>query len=541
MIGLASPEYKNLIAYKNGYNNDIISTLNSKFSQAVEQTKNVKFSGDNLNSKGRAIWNYLKNSVQYQRDDRGKQVIQLPSRMLIDTKKADCKSLALSAAAFMYNNGFNNVRLRYTSYSKTDKTPTHVYAVGADQAGNDIIIDAVYRQFNRELPYTFKQDYKMQISVLSGINQPQVIKVTGGSRKLNVLQNIKKPIDPVERAKRILASGKIQPGGYFYNIVINFIARRSGKVNFPAYTAEQLKRYRTVLDKLKPANMFLAALLNEEKSLLDQGTFTGNVFTKYASADISGINEDIGKISLKKIKRGLKKISLKNIVKGVKTVGLVAPRKAFLALVALNVRGIATRMSRLTDADLTNIWVKKFGGKLSTLKNTIAKGKKKKPLFGASKKVKAIQGIGYVVVENEGIGEALTATGIATIIAAASPILIAVVGMLKKKKIDVPELATAAAASAGALAENPDFKEANPAAAEALSKISDYTQKAVNTAENLGIIPDKPETPAEAAVNKAIPGDDYTPTDEKPGTGFKINPLILVGAAAGAYLLMRKK
>jgi hypothetical protein len=187
------------------------------------------------------------------------------------------------------------------------------------------------------------------------------------------------------------------------------------------------------------------------------------------------------------------------------------------------------------------LWVNKFGGKLSVLQGAINKGKKKKPLFGASKKVKAIKGIGYVIDENDGIGEGVSAATVTAIIAAASPILVAVISLLKKKKIDVPELVTAAAASAGALAENSDFKEANPAAAEALSKISDYTQKAVNTAENLGIIPDKPETPAEAAVNNAIPGDDHTPADAQPGTGFKINPLLLVGAAAGAYLLMRKK
>jgi len=93
-----------------------------------------------------------------------------------------------------------------------------------------------------------------------------------------------------------------------------------------------------------------------------------------------------------------------------------------------------------------------------------------------------------------------------------------------------------------ALAENSDFAEANPAAAEAISKYSDYAQKAVNTAEKLGIIPDKPESPAETAVNKAIPEDDHTETaGTTMGTGFKLNPLILVGAAAGAYFLFGRK
>jgi hypothetical protein len=200
-------------------------------------------------------------------------------------------------------------------------------------------------------------------------------------------------------------------------------------------------------------------------------------------------------------------------------------------------------MSKLTTADLDSLWVKKFGGKLSVLQGAISKGKKKKPLFGASKKVKSIKGIGYVVSETDTIGgEPVSAATVATIIAAASPILVAVISLLKKKKVDIPELVTAAAASAGALAENSDFAEANPAAAEAISKYTDYATKAVNTAQKLGIIPDAPETPAETAVNKAIPEDDHTETaGTTMGTGFKLNPLILVGAAAGAYFLFGRK
>jgi hypothetical protein len=526
MRGLASPSYTNKIAFENGYNNDIISTLNGKFSEAVEQTKNVKFSGDNLTAKGRAIWNYLKNAIAYKKDASGKQIIQLPSRMILDTKAADCKSLALAAASFMKSNGFKNVRLRYTSYSKNDKTPTHVYAVGADENGNDIIIDPVYKQFNKELSYTFKQDYPMQISVLSGLGQSQIVKTA-----------IKK--DPVEVAKRMLASGRVKAGGFFYNVLINYIARKSGKVNFPSYTPEQLNRYRKALNRLQPKNPYLASFLNEEKQLLDRGNFVGNVITKFSSAEINGVNEEIGRLSLKKIKKKLKKISLRNIVKGVKTVGLVAPRKAFLALVALNVRGLATRMSKLTTGDLEGLWVKKFGGKLSVLQGAISKGKNKKPLFGAGKKIKSIQGIGYVVDSSDsGINGA--GASVATIIAAASPILVAAMKMLKDKKIDIPDAVTAAAASAGALAESEDFKEANPAAAEALGKYSDYAGKAVDTAQKLGIIPDAPETAAESAVNKAIPTDDYTETAAT-GSGFKINPLIIVGAAAGAYFLFGRK
>lgn len=67
MQGLAQPNYSNRIISNKGYNNDIISTLNSKFSAAVDQSKSVKFSGKNDTEKARAIWNYLKNNVAYKR------------------------------------------------------------------------------------------------------------------------------------------------------------------------------------------------------------------------------------------------------------------------------------------------------------------------------------------------------------------------------------------------------------------------------------------------------------------------------------------
>ena len=112
-------------------------------------------------------------------------------------------------------------------------------------------------------------------------------------------------------------------------------------------------------------------------------------------------------------------------------VGLVVPRKAFLALVALNVRGLAKSLSVFSDAELKKIWVKKFGGELKTLKNTIKKGKNRKALLGASKRVKAIKGIGYVVDDSKGIG--LAGEEIAAIVAAAAPILAVVIAAIVNK------------------------------------------------------------------------------------------------------------
>ena len=543
MQGLAQPNYSNRIISNKGYNNDIISTLNSKFSAAVDQSKDVKFSGKNDTEKARAIWNYLKNNVAYKKDPSGEQIIQLPSRMIIDTKAADCKSFGLAAAAFMYGAGIKNVRLRYTSYNSTDTTPSHVYAVATAENGSTIIVDPVYKQFNKELPFQHYKDYPMRISVLSGVESTSLMK------KINVVapSKIKQPGDAVVRAKTILAAGKLTPGGVMHNVLTNVIGR-SMNVAFPRYDRMQLEAYKQVIVQriLKIKQPFLKSMLEREIYLINNGTFSGNIVGN-RSKSISDMTGEIGRISLKKltkkisiknIKKLAKKLNPREILRGLKMVGLVVPRKAFLALVALNVRGLAKSLSVFSDSELNNIWVKKFGGKLSVLKQTILKGKNRKALLGASKRVKAIKGIGYVVDDSKGIG--LAGEEVVAIVAAAAPILAVVIAAIVNKS-----KGSKAAGDAALLLPQAakDLTAAFPEVGDSITPgLNEYIDKGVTMAQNFGIIPDRPLTTNEAAVNaNLLPGDDHTPT-EGASTSFLPKPAILLGATAvGAFLLLRKK
>jgi hypothetical protein len=505
----------------NGYNSDIITAINSRFPVAFTQAGQVLFSGATLHDKGRAIYNYLRNNVKYIKDEPGKQIIQMPSRMLLNTKSGDCKSLALAAAAFMYGNGFKDVSLRYASYSATDPTPTHVYAVAKDLSGREIIIDPVYHQYNKEVKYQYKKDYPMQISVLAGTpNLPA--KAT----------ERKKILDPVGMAVRYLDSGKIKPGGVAANVLHNYINRKSGKASPIRYQESQVRAYQDMLKARYPklSDPFLQALVQNEINLIQSGGFTGTIVTSY-SPGLNGIRSEVGKISIKKIgkkiKKAAKKLSPKAIFKGVKAVGLVVPRKSFLAMVALNVRGIAKRLSKLNDAELKDVWVNKFAGDFSVLKSAIAKGVNKKPLFGQSKRVKAIRGIGYVVTDDSNaIGTVPVATAL---VAAAAPILVAFMRLLKGKGI--PEVAE----SAEHPGESGDFPESEIMAQDQKPGLLDYAKQAFDIVKTTGIIPDRPLTPAESKVDEALPGDDHSTT------GFSINPLILIGGAAAAYFIFKKK
>jgi hypothetical protein len=528
MQGIAKPNYKDVLVTRNGYNNDIIVTLNNQFPEAVKQVKNVRVSGEDYYQKGRAIFNYLKYSIDYKKDPAGKQIIQLPARMIADTKKGDCKSKALAAAALMYNNGFKDVSLRYTSYDAADKTPTHVYAVGKDDKGKEIVIDPVWKAYNTQAPYKHKKDYKMEISVISGITkQVQTLKTDESSKQVNRLN---------------ILLNKVRPGGILHNVIINEMARMQGKSLTSNYSSDQLQRYKKFLQKvsLKAGAPVLKDLITKEIKMIDNGAFSGNIYLPEGRQAIKGLEEEIGKISLRKI---AKKLDPRRALKAAKAVTFFPTRKAFLLLVALNVRGLAKRLSKLSAIGKKNLWVNKFGGKIEVLEGAIKKGLTKKYLFGASKKVKAIKGIGYIIDEGNnisGAGDPVSTTSTATIIAAAAPILIALSKLFKKEAVsELPEAATTA--------ESSDFKEVESEGNTEGNKLETFVEKAAETAVKLGVIPEPKETGAVTEVNNLVGSE--TPEEEvaEGGTGRSLAPslsnipmpLIIGGAALLGFAILK--
>ena len=528
MQGIARPNYKDILVTRNGYNNDIIVTLNNQFPEAVKQVKNVRVSGADHFQRGRAIFNYLKYSIDYKKDPAGKQVIQLPARMISDTKKGDCKSKALAAAALMYNNGFKDVALRYTSYDTADKTPTHVYAVGKDDKGNEIVIDPVWKAYNTQAPYKHKKDYKMEISVISGVTQQvKTLKADKSNqqiKRLNILLN------------------KVRPGGVLHNVIVNEMARMQGKTLSSNYSSDQLQRYKKFLTKvgIKSKTPVLRDLIAKEIKMIDNGAFSGNIYLSPSRDAIKGIEEEIGKISLRKI---TKKLDPRRALRAGKTVGYFGPRKAFLLLVALNVRGLAKRLSRLSAIGKKNLWVNKFGGKIETLEGAIKRGLKKKPLFGASKKVKAIKGVGYVIDDSNiisGAGDPATTATTASIIAAAAPILVALSKLFKREKVDE-------VAEAKGTAESSDFKEVESEGNTEGNKLETFVEKAAETAVKLGVIPEPKETGAVTEVNNLVGADTPEAEVAEGGTTRSLAPnlskipmpLIIGGAALLGYAILK--
>lgn len=524
----AKPKYTTRVITENGLNNDIIKALHSAIDEATQEAKRFafKFKGKNNTETARNIWNFLR-SLKYVKDPAGKQFIKLPNRLI--ATNGDCKSYSLLTAAILKNLGMP-VTFRYTSYQANDATPSHVYIITADEKERPLIIDGVYNKFNQEVPFQHKTDKKMQISVLNGIMQ-QTATVTQGNKIKST-------------------RGNVRPGSFVWNVMQNERARKEGRKSNLNYNGAQLNAYLIRLKKrraLTPINSWVNKLFSNEIRAIENGTFSGTIKLNHNNKELAGIEDEIGKLSLKKlgrgIKKGLRKINPRDLLKGVKAVTFAVPRKSFQALVALNVRGLATRMSKLSENDLRDFWVKKFGGQFNSIQKAINNGKKRRPLLGASKKVRAIKGIDGVdfAIEGEYIGAAEAAAAAATagstggvsvgaVIAASAPILVAVISLLRKK--NVPDVAE----SVDLLKEGED---GNITPESAIEAAANYIPKAVTAATESGIIPERPLSASEQNVKNSL-GDDLS-DEPAGGSAMKINPLLIGGAALAAIFLLKKK
>lgn len=152
---------RSILNVEDGYNHNIIETLNSNYFIAVPQCRGFaqKFRGINRLATAFNIWRFVKTEIKYKKDPNEFQMIRLPGRILQD-KVGDCKSMTLLCASLLANLAMPVV-IRYASYS-ADRTPTHVYALTYDKDGSEIIIDAVWSKFNSQAPFKSKRDYLMK-------------------------------------------------------------------------------------------------------------------------------------------------------------------------------------------------------------------------------------------------------------------------------------------------------------------------------------------------------------------------------------------
>ena len=151
IIGKPIQGNKTIVIKKQGQNSDIIKAMITYMPNAVYQANKRAsiFKGKNDLETCSNIWSFLKHNIKYVEDSVHFQDIRLPDRLVKD-RKCDCKSFSMFTAGILKNLGIP-CKLVFTSYTN-NRTPQHVYV----ETNSGIIIDAVWKKFNSEKPYTYK-------------------------------------------------------------------------------------------------------------------------------------------------------------------------------------------------------------------------------------------------------------------------------------------------------------------------------------------------------------------------------------------------
>jgi hypothetical protein len=394
--GVSPPINTRIIHKQSGVNSDIIAALVANYPAAVMQAAEFahKFKRPTRLETSAAIWHFLKKNATYKRDGAARQMIRLPRRFLYDSalkfNSGDCKSFSLFTASILGALGMP-VKFRFASYKKDNPTPSHVYTVTKDETGRDIIIDAVYTKFNAEKPYFYKKDKSMTVETLAGIEAPAAISKIW-----------------IKRAARPIA---------FYR----------------AYLAKLTPAQKIVwLTKYRAARQYVLAQMAKRKRL----AVSDEVSTETINAP------------KRRRKRG-KKIGQK-IGRGIAKVALGAGRGAFLAVVALNLAGMATKMQQLQITKrfdkVKNLWLK-LGGGMRLLNKAIKKGAKKKPIVLNKRMRRKLMKQWKEQGKPQGAG--IGAAGAGAAAAAALPIIAAIIPVIAKafKQAPAPGTETQSAAA----------------------------------------------------------------------------------------------
>lgn len=201
----------------------------------------------------------------------------------------------------------------------------------------------------------------------------------------------------------------------------------------------------------------------------------------------------------------------KDAIRGFKVVGAVFPRQAFLGLVSINFRAFANRLDKLRKKNpdaLVKVWEKMFGGEMAAINAAIEDGLKLKPLLGQPK-VSGVDQIGEPVS---------TLAAAAKVITAATPIIIAVINVMKSNNVSQEGF--------------PPLDDIPPTD----GTIVDTSKEGENT-------PPQPisEEKADEIAEKIANAETKGMTTESPSGESKINPMLLVGGAAVALFLLTSK
>ncbi len=129
------------------------------------------------------IWDYVRNNVNYQNDEKGKEQLRRPQRTLSD-KTGDCDDMSILISSMLTVLGCNH-ELYVTAYKKKDEWQ-HIYPVAFDRNGNRYVIDCV-----PEIPYFNYEAYPIKNKIVINMKLEEL----AGGKDANIVTELTQPFD----------------------------------------------------------------------------------------------------------------------------------------------------------------------------------------------------------------------------------------------------------------------------------------------------------------------------------------------------------
>ena len=537
------PDERDRVIIKDGEVTDTVELMEKVVWKYLDDTKRIAplLKRPSTHETCQAIWEFIHNFIQYKLDQRGLEQLRRPARSWAERATGvDCDCMSIFTSSILTNLKIPH-SFRITKYSQDSWQ--HVYViVPTPGANNYCVIDAVVSEFNYEKKYTDKMDYNMN---LKGINVAVLSGVSGNDHYEAVMATSLSGI----------GLGATTNQSDLDKLYQNLVATRNAVAQNPSLvsTVDDPQALIKMLDyaiqywytdKRNEALDILAK--NEAQLNLQNGVNTMN-----------GLNYDPDDLALSGINvKGF----FTNVKKTVKTVGQkvgqaakvavkavvkynplsIAARGGFLLAMKLNLGKMASKLKwaygtqqqaaaknvsaatwqKSKDAlvKVERLFADKLQGSRDALKNAILKGR-------------AGNLSGYVEEQMSGyLGDPASAT----VIAAAAPVIIATIKILKEsgligkdENVDMNTLTSEVSSDPGAADAAAEFQQTEP---NAIEKMALTTQ---------------PET----SLAPASTSNDPSATPKASGGGImnfiKTNPVpAVIGGgllAFGIYQLVKPK
>jgi hypothetical protein len=522
------PDSKDRIIIEDGEVTQTVDLMKKVVWKYIDDTKQIAkvLKGSSQEQSCLNIWNFLYHHIQYKLDKQGVEELRRPARSWQDRQTGiDCDCFSNFASSILCNLQIPH-SFRITKYGRN--VFQHVYVV-AHLKDQDYIIDPVLSKANYQKPYTENKDFPMSlngidIAVLSGTEDDDLYQVVMAT-PLDGLDGV--VIDESQEAKKLYQYLVATRNTVASNPVsISMIDDPQSFIKMLDYAIKywDTPKRQEALEILAQNEERLNYTFNLDGFEEEDEELLGRLFKRRKQRNKKGFFKNV-KNAAGNLKKGAKKV-LKKVVKYSPVTA--SARAGFLLALNLNFKKMASRLkwayatpeqaakkgisprkqqqAKQALDRVERLFADKLQGKRSSLKKAILKGK--------SGGLNGTNGLG----ELGSLGEPVTATAAATMIATATPVIVATIKIMKDSGLLNPKES-----------EEIDVTESD------VTELSQYSSSDAHS----GLVEDTENWDSEVARMDQ-------PTESK-GAGLvtflKNNPLLLfggIGALGGAgYLLFQ--